>query len=520
MKKRDLFYVVCSLGIVAGVVFFSGVLSCFGQCPGGVCAVPSQGVEINLDAVMRVKAPMGRDLAYGSGSVVQWGDRVVFLTAWHVVKDGRDQVTVLHDRKWHSVELLYADTVYDFAVYTPPACDVEPLPFGVPEKFVPGMPVSICGFGGDGRKCRVLAFLRGRAKPGRQDTGPDDWISMNGAAISGDSGGPVITQSGFVIGVLWGARSEDNTSMATQSGRIAAAIESLDCGVSEFKFESDLENEAGYEKCRYTESTGFCRPCQPPPVVRSSGSAGSRIPVQEPQIITRPYQPPSRTPEMLTPPPAPSINVTCPPCQGEQPVTAAWVDGLSAKVDVFDMRINNTEAMVAEAVGSANTIVTTVNGRLTTLETQALLDADEKKQLPSTIATIAGQVSKGHTDAVATQLRGETAALGNQIRGETATLGNQIRGETATLVQEARSEAAALYRAEQESMPGRIAAGADVVVKGYFPLFAACAAAISLLLLLCRRWLDKLDGKADGYVDRDGLKKELAAWLTSNKSPN
>ena len=240
------------------ILFLAAMLFCvtvFGQCPGGVCRVPQtpeyriNEENVNLDAVLRVRVTEGTrngatTFSKGSGAVVRWGNAVVFLTAYHVVQDAPNAVDVRYGNQWFPIQYVYSDPVFDFAIYTAPEV-VEPLEFGVPNGLESGMRFLAGGFGGNEQKVKFVTIYRRMMSPNATQSA--DWMEFDGAAVSGDSGGPILTTTGTVIGVLWGSEQNRNVTVATHGRRIAAAIDKI---------------VDGYEKCQYVES-GLCRPPAP-----------------------------------------------------------------------------------------------------------------------------------------------------------------------------------------------------------------------------------------------------------------
>ncbi len=204
---------------------------------------------------------------------------------------------------------------------------------------------------------------------------------MNDSVISGDSGGPILTPDGTVVGVLWGSSQQDNTTLATHSRRIAATIDDL--------VQKEVSQTAVYQKCSVTdfnEQGLLCRP-RPQTISRNPNQPGGRIPVPvNPPSIIRPITP---TPTPQLPPPVPvsvpDVTVNVPQ---DQTVITGWMSDLAGKIDGQNLRIDTTEKMVEEAIGQARTIVETTNGRLTTLETQAALNAREREKLPETMNAV------------------------------------------------------------------------------------------------------------------------------------
>jgi hypothetical protein len=214
-----------------------------GCCPGGQCDVAPWPFDAEQPPIRQTDAPLLRNASqrgryasavriqtldrdgrrsFGSGVAIRWGDRLVILTARHVV-GAAHKIWARGRTKYQEVGVLRTDPTWDVAA-------LVPSPRVAPDEFAPaelawretghpaaGDPLESCGFGPDGR----LAVNRGRFLGYRAalgDRSAADWLALSGAARAGDSGGPVFNTQGQVIGVLWG--TDNHEVVATQCGRL------------------------------------------------------------------------------------------------------------------------------------------------------------------------------------------------------------------------------------------------------------------------------------------------------------
>ena len=370
---------LCSLCLI----FLCRLCCGFGQepCPDGVCPATPQQETASFDAVVRVRTTVSeKSSTYGSGAFVQWGGATVILTAEHVVRSARDAqaVSVRIDGEYRRVPIYYIDNACDFAILgLPQGCRIpKPLPLGVPLELRTGTPLYAVGFGGNGQKSRTTAYFQRYYSPKGTK---NDGIVIQGGAIHGDSGGPIVTPDNTVIGVLWG--TDKRNTYGTLSRRIAEKIESLRLvAIDDTVQAMETQYPGGY-----VDAAGIFR-CPPRP-----SDPGYRQPIIEtPPILTRP-EPPTGLPPL-----SPNISVTVPPPMSDPGIAAGWIGNLNQRVDVYGHRLDATERAVGDAIGQAKEIVTTTNGRLTTLETQALLAARDREKLPETIAAGANEAIKAN----------------------------------------------------------------------------------------------------------------------------
>lgn len=179
-------------------------------------------------AVVRVECRDGMfEWSKGSGVLVRWGNRIVILTARHVVKDAKEIHVKFHNGKKHKAKVLKVDKRWDCAVLDiggqPVGIKPAELAYGNDAKFHEGDRLETCGYGPDEKLASNSGLFIGyRRSSESPDEGPDDWMAVSGPARQGDSGGPVFDAKGHVVGVLWG--TDGQTVICVQPGRIHALL--------------------------------------------------------------------------------------------------------------------------------------------------------------------------------------------------------------------------------------------------------------------------------------------------------
>ena len=381
---------VIAFGLVLGIVLslFFDVTPTFGQCLGPDCVgenhfdtenQDSQHAAV-FDSVLRVRTTEGRwTICYGSGAVVRWGPVRLFLTANHVVQSNPAGVQVNVGERWISLREVYRNGKYDVALYTAPE-NVPELELAVPSGLQSNTLFYIGGFGGDGKKSATTVYYEKMFQ--------NDVMVCTGSVIQGDSGGPVLTPEGFVVGFVFANDGDRNSrSYCTHSRRVAAAIDQI---VAKYQ-QSRLTREnmyvteiPGMELCQYVDQSGcFGGRCPTPtPIQRDPLSPGFRQTIPDTIFVKPPQLGPTFPP---TPPPSPPVTVNVPQ---DQTVIAGWIGNLSGKIDTQNQRLDATEQAVGAAIGQAQQIVQTTNGRLTDLETQSALNAREREKLPETMNAV------------------------------------------------------------------------------------------------------------------------------------
>lgn len=175
--------------------------------------------------VVRVQCELGNhQRALGSGVIVRWGGQIVVLTARHVIHDAKSITVRLSTGKTVRARVIVTDNTWDCSALEllEPYGELEPAACEVGESAViqSGETMESCGFGADDKLAANTGKVTGFSKAieGSELT---DWIEISGYARQGDSGGPVFSTTGKVIGILWGCNfQEPSRVMIVQAGRL------------------------------------------------------------------------------------------------------------------------------------------------------------------------------------------------------------------------------------------------------------------------------------------------------------
>jgi thioredoxin len=175
--------------------------------------------------VVRIHVDCAGGHALGSGVLVRWTDRIVVLTARHVIKDATRIIVTFSTGRTFSARVLVASD-WDCAVLEldgkPDATPAE-VEMGQAAVFHEGDRLESCGYGGPETQLAVNGGLFiGYRRPGTGGDGRDDWFAMSGPARPGDSGGPIFNAHGRVVGVLWG--TDGQMTIGVQVGRLHVVL--------------------------------------------------------------------------------------------------------------------------------------------------------------------------------------------------------------------------------------------------------------------------------------------------------
>jgi hypothetical protein len=182
-----------------------------------------------LTSVVRIYCGNGKKInTIGSGVVVRWHrGKIYVLTARHVVADAKDILVEPATKKRYRAKAVAVDRYWDCAVLdiggVPAGIVPADMEFGDKAVLAAGDRVESCGYGSDG-KLAVHAglFIGYRRSSENPRTPPDDWFEFSGRARPGDSGGPVFSASGRVVGILWG--TDGRIVVGVQAGRLHKAM--------------------------------------------------------------------------------------------------------------------------------------------------------------------------------------------------------------------------------------------------------------------------------------------------------
>jgi len=182
---------------------------------GSLCQSETTTIEsVSRPAVVRVNTDDGNSSSHGSGTCVGWVDEDgLILTAWHVVKDNKGQVTVDFWNERSNLTRLDATVVatnrtWDLAALVVKRSDMDSLPFIEVGKKKPdlGDSLTVAGYGQGGRLSsyrEATGAVQGFLSPTAITA--NDLIMIDAKARSGDSGGPMLSETGVLVGVLFGS---------------------------------------------------------------------------------------------------------------------------------------------------------------------------------------------------------------------------------------------------------------------------------------------------------------------------
>lgn len=181
-------------------------------------------------AVCRIECGAGPSKDCGSGTLVEARDgRAKVLTAWHVVRDGRNAITIRWpDGTSGSARVTAWDSAWDLAVLSTAAPAAAPMPIAARPPAV-GDRLTLAGYG------PVPFVYREASGEVTQFVGPlgrypMHMVEVRAAARQGDSGGPIFNDRGELVAVLFGeARGLTAGSHVTEIRRmlgqpVAAAV--------------------------------------------------------------------------------------------------------------------------------------------------------------------------------------------------------------------------------------------------------------------------------------------------------
>jgi S1-C subfamily serine protease len=156
-------------------------------------------------AVCRIECGAGPSKDCGTGVLVEARDgRARVLTAWHVVRDGRNAITLRWpDGTSGPARVVAWDSAWDLAVLSTAAPAAAPVPIAARPPAV-GDRLTLAGYGPVPFTYReasgeVTQFL---GPTGRH---PMHMLEVRADTRQGDSGGPIFNARGELVAVLWGS---------------------------------------------------------------------------------------------------------------------------------------------------------------------------------------------------------------------------------------------------------------------------------------------------------------------------
>ena len=213
-SEPDRGWIWCVALAVLFTLIFGWSSCCRGECPNGQCQVPGYSTPTyqpyrpvpvqSQDAspeIVDIRNAVGGGLAHaGTGTIIESGDgKALVLTVFHLLDPGNGTITVTCGGRKYPATIVGHDRDADLLLLQIADPGVRPRPVA---SDTPGQAVSVTGAGfggGDGYRAfsgPILGY-RQYARDGARD------ILVVGAAVrQGDSGGPVIDQSGYLVAVI------------------------------------------------------------------------------------------------------------------------------------------------------------------------------------------------------------------------------------------------------------------------------------------------------------------------------
>ena len=137
----------------------------------------------------------------GSGFII--GSDGLILTNAHVVKEAKDVIVKLQDRREYTAKVLGVDTATDIAVLKIDAKGLPTVRFGQPAKLMVGDYVLAIGapYGLDQTATSGIISAKGRSLPSEGGENFVPFLQTDAAVNPGNSGGPLFDAAGNVIGI-------------------------------------------------------------------------------------------------------------------------------------------------------------------------------------------------------------------------------------------------------------------------------------------------------------------------------
>jgi len=137
----------------------------------------------------------------GSGFII--GSDGLILTNAHVVKEAKDVIVKLQDRREYVAKVLGVDAATDIAVLKIDAKGLPVVRFGQPSKLMVGDYVLAIGapYGLDQTATSGIISAKGRSLPSENGDNFVPFLQTDAAVNPGNSGGPLFDAAGNVIGI-------------------------------------------------------------------------------------------------------------------------------------------------------------------------------------------------------------------------------------------------------------------------------------------------------------------------------
>src|SRR5262245_11417459 len=170
---------------------------------GVVKKVAPSVVSIEVHKTIKDRAGQRRGIHRGGGSGFIFTNDGFILTNSHVVSDSEKIIAILHDGSRHDAEVIGDDSEPDLAVIRIHAPNLVPAVLGDSQSIQVGQLVIAIGNPYGFQATVTTGVISGLARSMRARTGRliDNVIQTDAALNPGNSGGPLVTSRGEVIGV-------------------------------------------------------------------------------------------------------------------------------------------------------------------------------------------------------------------------------------------------------------------------------------------------------------------------------
>jgi len=137
----------------------------------------------------------------GSGFII--GSDGLILTNAHVVKEAKEVIVKLQDRREYGAKVLGVDAATDIAVLKIEAKNLPVVRFGQPSKLMVGDYVLAIGapYGLDQTATSGIISAKGRSLPSESGENFVPFLQTDAAVNPGNSGGPLFDAAGNVVGI-------------------------------------------------------------------------------------------------------------------------------------------------------------------------------------------------------------------------------------------------------------------------------------------------------------------------------
>lgn len=157
--------------------------------------------KYNVNSVVSIEVEVSGGKGYGTGFIISEEGYVV--TNYHVVENAKKVTVTLHDDRQYDAEVRGYEEANDIAVLKIDADDIQSLIYGVSSDLEVGAPVYIIGNPlGDLNFTLTTGVVSALNRIIETSTGTEiNMFQTNAAINSGNSGGPVFDEHGYVVGI-------------------------------------------------------------------------------------------------------------------------------------------------------------------------------------------------------------------------------------------------------------------------------------------------------------------------------